>query len=133
MSYIQEFTVEVLYYDTWEGHSNQGISGGEVNVTSLNEAYVKFVSWEPDATRPGWYLITLRSEWGQGSAVVLIELSKDNYETAIISIAVSVEPSEFNLLIQNSLFYGLPIGVICIIGAILCSVCQNDSGKSEEW
>jgi hypothetical protein len=77
--------------------------------------------WRPDPSAPGWYEITISSEWAQGSAVVLIELSKDNYESAIISIAVSVEPSEFNLLIQNSLFFGLPIGVICIIGAILWS------------
>jgi hypothetical protein len=121
ISYSQEFTVEVLYYDTWEGHNDQGIAGGDVNATSLNEAYVEFVSWEPDATRPGWYLITLRTRRAQGFAVILIELSKDNHETAVISVAVSVEPSDFDLLLERSLLYGLPIGVICIIGAILWS------------
>ncbi|MHA2313296.1 MAG: hypothetical protein ACXADF_17555, partial [Candidatus Thorarchaeota archaeon] len=121
MAYLETITIRVFYHDNWTGHNNQGIPDGDVNATSLNTAFVNVEEWRPDPSAPGWYEITLSSEWAQGYAVVLIELSKDNYETAVISIAVSVDPSDFNLLIQNSLFYGFPIGVICLIGAILWS------------
>jgi hypothetical protein len=121
MSYSQTTTVLVFYHDIWEGHGNRGISGGEVNATSLNELYV-VASWVPlDSLDPGWYEITLVSQRAQGSAVVLIELSKDNHDSTVVSVAVSVEPSDFDLLLERSLIYGLPIGVICIIGAILWS------------
>jgi hypothetical protein len=109
MNYYQTATVLVFYNDTWH---NRGITGGVINATSLNLAYVE---------GSGWYEITLRSLSAQGSAVVLIELSMDNHDSALVSVAVSVDPSDFDRLLQQSLIYGLPIGVICIIGAILWS------------
>jgi hypothetical protein len=121
MSYGQTTTVLVFYYDIWEGHGNQGISVGDVNATSLNEAYVVASVIPAEGLDPGWYEITLVSQRLQGSAVVLIELSKENYDSAVVSVAVSVEPSDFDLLLERSLIYGLPIGVICLIGAILWS------------
>jgi hypothetical protein len=121
MSFNQEFTVRVFYYDTWPGHNNRGISAGVINATSLNTDYVVIGVTQPDASDPGYYEITLGSRTAQGSAVVLIELSKENHDSAVVSVAVSVEPSEFDRLFQSALLYGLPIGVICLIGAVLWS------------
>jgi hypothetical protein len=121
MSYSQTTTVLVFYHDIWEGHGNQGISGGDVNATSLNRNYVVAEVNPQEGLDPGWYEITLISQRLQGSAVVLIELARDNYDSAVVSVTVSIEPSDFDLLLESSLIYGLPIGVICIIGAILWS------------
>jgi hypothetical protein len=121
MSYGQTTTVLVFYHDIWEGHGNQGISGGDVNATSLNRNYVVADVNTQEGLDPGWYEITLISQRLQGSAVVLIELSRDNYDSAVVSVAISIEPSDFDLLLERSLIFGLPIGVICIIGAILWS------------
>ncbi|MFX1438919.1 MAG: LamG-like jellyroll fold domain-containing protein [Promethearchaeota archaeon] len=121
MSYSQTTTVLVFYYDIWEGHNNRGLPDGDVNATSLNEEFVVARVMPQEGMDPGWYEITLLSQRSQGSVVVLIELSKENCESAIVSVAVSVEPSDFDLLLERSLLYGLPIGVICIIGAILWS------------
>jgi hypothetical protein len=98
-----------------------GITDGEVNATSLNEAYVVTGEWQQADEGPGWYEIAITSFRAQGSAVVLIELSKENCDSAVVSIAISVEPSDFDLLLERSLLYGLPIGVICLAGAILWS------------
>ncbi|MHA2162961.1 MAG: hypothetical protein ACXABF_11110 [Candidatus Thorarchaeota archaeon] len=121
LSYWQMATVWVFYYDDWPSHNAQGIAGSFVNATSLNDAYVVINSSRPDEARPGWYEITLSSGYGRGSAIVTIELSKDNHDSAIVSVAVSVVPSELNILLENAVFYGLPIGALCIIGAILWS------------
>ncbi|NHJ13847.1 MAG: DUF2341 domain-containing protein [Candidatus Thorarchaeota archaeon] len=121
LSYSQTVIVNVFYYDTWPGHGNRGISGGTVNATSLNMAYVYTGEWRPDESNPGWYEITVISLRAQGSAVVIVELSGGNCETARITLAVSVEPSDADILFERTLIYGLPIGVICLIGAILWS------------
>jgi hypothetical protein len=120
VGYLETFTIRVFYYDTWEGHNNRGIADGFLNATPSSD-YVNYEGWQPDPSNPGWYEITLSTGWARGSAVVLIELTRDNYDSAAVSVAVSVAPSEFNLLVERSLIYGLPIGVVCLIGAILWS------------
>ncbi|MFW9912439.1 MAG: LamG-like jellyroll fold domain-containing protein, partial [Candidatus Thorarchaeota archaeon] len=121
MSYSETTTVLVFYYDIWEGHNNRGLPDGDVNATSLNEAFVVARFMPQEGMDPGWYEITLISQRSRGSVVVLIELSKENCESATVSVAISVAPSEFDLLLERSLLYGLPIGIICIIGAFLWS------------
>ena len=121
LSYSQTVTVWVFYHSTWESHNNRGISGGDINATSLDTVFVVASDWRPDDTRAGWYEVTLRSQRTRGSAVVSIELSKENHEPASLTLAVSVEPSDMDLLIEQSIFFGLPIGIICIAGAYLWS------------
>ncbi|MFW9884508.1 MAG: DUF2341 domain-containing protein [Candidatus Thorarchaeota archaeon] len=120
MGYLETTTIRVFYYDIWEGHDYRGIPEGFLNATPSSN-YVTIDGWQPDPLNPGWYEITLSSGWARGPAVILIELTKDNHDSAVVSVGVSVEPSEFNLLIERSLIYGLPFGVVCLIGAILWS------------
>jgi hypothetical protein len=119
MSYGQTHTVWVFYYDAWEGHSGEGIPDGIVNATSLNENYVIVSLNQSDPSRPGWYEIRLFSQRAQGSALISIEITKENHDRAIVSIAVAVEPSDFDILIERVIIYGAPIGLILLAGAIL--------------
>jgi hypothetical protein len=121
ISYSQTVTVWVYYYDDWPGHSAQGIAGGFLNATSLNEAYVSLGPNKEDESRLGWYEITLQSGRLRGSAIVTIELSKEHHDSAVVSVAISVVPSELDVLFESTIFYGLPIAALCIIGAILWS------------
>ena len=119
MVYGQQYTIWVFYYDTWEGHNSEGIPEGIVNATSLNTNYVVVSLNQSDPSRPGWYEIKLLSRRNQGSALVSIEITKANYDRATISIAVSVEPSDFDILVERTLVFGMPIGFILLIGAVL--------------
>jgi len=119
MSFGQLYTVWIFYYDTWEGHDQQGIPNGIVNATSLNENYVVVSLNQLDPSRPGWYEVRLVSQRVQGSAVIIIELTKENHDQAIISVAVAVEPSDFDILIERAIIYGVPIGFILLAGAVL--------------
>jgi hypothetical protein len=119
MSYGQVYSIWVFYYDTWEGHSGEGIAGASMNSTSLDLRYVTVVLNQSDPSRPGWYEIRVRSQRTQGSALVSIILSKDNHETASEFIAISVEPSEFDLLIERTIIFGVPIGIVILAGAVL--------------
>jgi hypothetical protein len=121
LSYSQTVTVWVFYHSIWEGHNNRGISEGIINATSLDDSYVKIGSSQPDDSRPGWYEITLISSRTQGSAVVTIDLSRENHDSASLSLAVSVEPSDMDILIERTIFFGFPIGIICLAGAYLWS------------
>ena len=119
MVYGQQYTIWVFYYDTWEGHNGEGIPDGIVNATSLNTNYVVVSLNQSDPSRPGWYEIKLLSRRNQGSALISIEITKENYERAIISIAVSVEPSNFDILIERTIVFGMPMGLILLAGAVL--------------
>jgi hypothetical protein len=119
MSYGQAYSIWVFYYDAWEGHSGEGIAGGSMNATSLDPRYVIVSLNQSDPSRPGWYEIRVSSLRTQGSAIVSIILSKDNYESASELIAISVEPSEFDLLLERVVIFGVPIGLIILAGAVL--------------
>jgi hypothetical protein len=119
MNYGQVYTVWVFYFDAWSGHTAEGIGGGSINATSLDAQFVVVSLNQSDPTRPGWYEIRLRSHRTQGSTIVSIIISKDNYESAGSSVVVSVEPSEFDILIERAIFFGVPIGFVLLIGAIL--------------
>ena len=93
MNYAQVFSIWVLYYDTWEGHMDASISGASINATSLDTRFVVVSLNQSDPTRPGWYEIRVRSQRAEGTALVSIILSKDNYVSARALIEVSVEPS----------------------------------------
>ncbi len=119
MNFGQLHTVWIFYYDAWEGHNQQGIPNGIINATSLNENYVIVSLNQSDPSRPGWYEVRLVSQRVQGSAVIIIELTKENHDHAVISIAVAVEPSDFDILIERAFIYGIPIGFILLAGAVL--------------
>ncbi|MFW9963940.1 MAG: DUF2341 domain-containing protein [Candidatus Sifarchaeia archaeon] len=119
MNFGQVYTVWVFYYDDWPGHAGEGIAGGRINATSLSPRFVIVSLNQSDPSRPGWYEVILRSQRVQGSAIVSIILSKDNYVTASSSVAVRVEPSDFDLLVERVILFGIPVGLILIGGAIL--------------
>jgi hypothetical protein len=119
MNFGQLYTVWVFYNDTWEGHNGEGIPNGIVNATSLNTNFVIVYLNQSDPTRPGWYEIQLFSQRTQGSALISIEVTKENYDRAVISVAVAVEPSDFDILIERVVIYGVPVGLILLGGAIL--------------
>ncbi|MFW9796231.1 MAG: DUF2341 domain-containing protein [Candidatus Thorarchaeota archaeon] len=119
MSYGKEYTIWVFYYDAWVGHAGEGIAGGSINATPLDTGYVIVSLNQSDSSRPGWYEIRVRSRRTQGSTIVSIILSKDNFESAGVSIAISVEPSEFDILIERVIIYGAPIGFVLLVGAVL--------------
>jgi hypothetical protein len=119
MSYSQVYSIWVFYYDNWTGHAGEGIAGGSINATSHDPQYVIVSLNQSDPSRQGWYEIRLRSRRTQGSTIVSIILSRENYESASVSIAVSVEPSEFDLLLERAIIFGAPIGLVLLAGAIL--------------
>ncbi|MFX1482437.1 MAG: hypothetical protein ACFFCP_04525, partial [Promethearchaeota archaeon] len=119
MNYGQVYSIWVFYYDTWEGHENEGIAGASINATSLDSRYVIVSLNQSDPSRPGWYEIRVSSLRIQGSAIVSVILSKENYESASENIAISVEPSEFDILLERVVIYGVPIGIIILVGAVL--------------
>ena len=119
MSYGQLRTIRIRYYDVWEGHNQVGIPNGIINATSSNENYVVVSFNQSDPSQPGWYEVVLLSQRVQGSAVIIIELTRDNYDQASISVAVAVQPSEFDILIERAIIYGVPIGFILLLGAVL--------------
>jgi hypothetical protein len=119
MSYGQVYSIWVFYYDNWTGHAGEGIAGGSINATSHDPQYVIVSLNQSDPSRLGWYEIRLQSRRTQGSTIVSIILSRENYESASVSIAVSVEPSEFDLLLERAIIFGAPIGLVLLAGAIL--------------
>jgi hypothetical protein len=119
MNYGQVFSIWVFYYDTWEGHMNASITGASINATSLNQLFVMVSLNQPDPSRPGWYEIRVQSRRAEGTSLVSIVLSKDNYVSASALVTVSVEPSEFDLLVEQAIFFGVPIGAILLLGAVL--------------
>jgi hypothetical protein len=119
MNYGQVFSIWVLYYDTWEGHMNASIVGASINATSLDTRFVDVSLNQSDPSRPGWYEIRVRSYRAEGTALVSIILSKDNYVSISALVTVSVEPSEFDLLVERAIFFGVPIGAILLLGAVL--------------
>jgi len=121
LSYGQYYSIWVFYYDDWIGHATVGITGGSINATSLDLRHVKVMFNQSDPSRPGWYEIRVRSQWTQGSTIISIILSKENYDSASIVINISVEPSDVDILIGNVIIYGFPIGVIVLAGALLWS------------
>ncbi len=121
LSYRQVYSIWVFYYDNWTGHVGQGIAGASINATSSDTRYVVVSFNQSDPSRPGWYEISVRSQVRQGSAIISIILSKDNYDPVSVSINIAVEPSEFDILISQVIIYGLPIGLILIVGAVLWS------------
>jgi hypothetical protein len=119
MNYGQLYTVWVFYYDSWEGHTGQGIPDGIINATSTNNYYVQVSLNQSDPSRPGWYEVILVSQRVPGSAIISIEITKANHERAFVSIVVAVEPSDLDILIEQAVIYGMPIGLILLIGAVL--------------
>jgi hypothetical protein len=119
MSYGQVYSIWVFYYDTWEGHAGEGIAGASMNSTSLDLRYVTVVLNQSDPSRLGWYEIRVRSLRTQGSAIVSIILSKENCDAASEFIAISVEPSEVDILIEQAIIFGVPIGLVLVAGAVL--------------
>ncbi len=121
LSYGQTVTVRVFYYDDWPTHERSGIVQGVINATSWNDIYVVVASNRSDFSEPGWYEIVLSSGRAEGSVIVTIELSKENCESAVVTLAVSVEPSELDILLERAIIYGFPLAAIAIIGAVLWS------------
>ncbi|MHA2379907.1 MAG: COG1470 family protein [Candidatus Thorarchaeota archaeon] len=119
LSYSQTWTVWVYYSDAWEGHDGAGIGGGFVNATSLSPAYVVVVANETGTRGAGWYRVDIASMTATGSAIVNIVVSKPNCDSAGASLIVEIEPSDMDLLIMNSVVFGIPIGVVVLIGAFL--------------
>ncbi|UCH05046.1 MAG: hypothetical protein JSW05_02490, partial [Candidatus Thorarchaeota archaeon] len=108
LSYGQTVTVRVFFYDDWPTHDRDGIAQGVINATSWNELYVVVSSNQSDPSQQGWYEIVLSSGRAQGSVIVTIELSKENCESAVVTVAVSVEPSEMDILLERAIIYGFP-------------------------
>jgi hypothetical protein len=125
LSYGQTWEIRVRYIDIWPTHGNVGVENGIINATSLNTRYVRVRSNESDPNGGGWYVITILSQYDQGSSVIRIVLSKQNHQSSEVSIAIAVEPSSTDLLIQNSILFGVPIIAIVIVGAILWSRVFN--------
>jgi len=119
LSYGTTVTVRVFYYDDWSTHDRDGIAQGVINATSWNELYVVVSSNQSDPSERGWYEIVLTSGRAEGSAIVTIELSKENCESAIVTVAVSVEPSELDILLERAVIYGLPLVAIAAMGAVV--------------
>jgi hypothetical protein len=119
MNYGQVYSVWVYYYDDWESHAGEGIAGASMNATSLDPRFVIVSFNQSDPSRPGWYEIRISSGRTLGTAIVSIILSKENYESASEYIVVSVEPSEFDILIERVVIYGVPVGIIILFGAVL--------------
>ena len=119
MSYGQVFSIWVYYYDTWEGHMNASITGASINATSLDQRFVTVSLNQSDPLKPGWYEIRVLSKRAEGTALVSIILFKDNYVSASALVTVSVEPSEFDLLVERAILFGVPIGAILLLGAVL--------------
>ncbi|MFX0054392.1 MAG: DUF2341 domain-containing protein [Candidatus Hermodarchaeota archaeon] len=121
LSFGQTHEIRVRYIDIWPTHGNAGIENGIVNATSFNTRYVIIRSNESDANGGGWYVITISSQFEEGSSVIRIILSKQNHQSSEFSITIAVEPSSTDLLIQSAILYGLPTIAIVILGAILWS------------
>jgi hypothetical protein len=119
LAYSQTWEIRVRYVDMWPTHGNVGVENGIVNATSLNARYVRVLSNESDPNGGGWYVITISSLREQGSSLIRIILSKQNHQSSEVSIAITVEPSSTDLLIERTILYGVPIIAIVVVGAIL--------------
>nr|KXH77609.1 MAG: hypothetical protein AM324_03480 [Candidatus Thorarchaeota archaeon SMTZ1-83] len=119
LSYSQTWSVWVYYSDAWKGHDGAGIGGGFVNATSLSPTYVVVVANESGTRGPGWYRVDIASMRADGSAIINIVVSKPNCDTASASLIVEIEPSDMDLLIENAVVFGIPIGFVVLIGAFL--------------
>ncbi|MFW9813894.1 MAG: DUF2341 domain-containing protein [Candidatus Thorarchaeota archaeon] len=119
LNYGQEYSIWVFYFDTWESHTGEGIAGASMNATSLDPRFVIVSLNQSDPSRPGWYEIRVWSQRTQGSAIVSIIISKENYDPKSEFITISVEPSDFDILIERAIVFGVPIGLVIIAGAVL--------------
>ncbi|MHA2201102.1 MAG: LamG domain-containing protein, partial [Candidatus Thorarchaeota archaeon] len=119
LNYGQVYSIWVFYSDAWIGHAGEGIAGASMNATSLDSRFVIVSLNQSDPSRPGWYEIRVLSLRTEGSAIVSIFISKENYDPASEFITISVEPSEFDLLLDRVIIFGVPIGLVIIAGAVL--------------
>jgi hypothetical protein len=119
LNYGQVYSIWVFYYDAWIGHAGEGIVGASINATSLDPRFVIVSLNQSDPSRPGWYEIRILSQRTEGSAIISVILVKENFDLASEFITISVEPSDFDILIERAIIFGVPIGLVIIAGAIL--------------
>jgi len=119
LTYSASVTIWVLYTDDWPGHDGQGVTDANITATTLNLLCVVVAATEPDPNRPGFYSITLLSQRVQGTAIVIIDANKENYALKDVSFTIVVEPSFADLLLEQSIIFGVPIGIVVLVGAYL--------------
>jgi hypothetical protein len=106
--------MELFYNDTWH---NRGISGAALLLESTNTA-VDLTYREGNA--PGTYYVYLNTGGllQQGSGFVKVTISAPDCVSHFIERSVTVQYNDFDRLVINATFYGLPIALIIIAALI---------------
>ncbi len=100
-------TFDFYYNDTWH---NRGIDNANFTVTSQT-AVISITSTE--SLGNGWYRATILAAQVGGS-VVTISIGKEFHADVASSYIISVSQNDTDLLIQNSVYYGLPFAFLII-------------------
>ena len=102
--------IQLYYNDTWH---NRGISGATLHLETTNPV-LNLTYREGDT--PGMYYVYLNTGGllQQGSGFAILTISATDIQPRTIQISVTVQYNDFDHLVINATFYGLPIALLII-------------------
>ncbi|MFX0108504.1 MAG: hypothetical protein ACFE7R_09490, partial [Candidatus Hodarchaeota archaeon] len=104
----EEIRFEVLFNDTWHG---VGIEDAVITT----DFGVAVIVYENGSVSGGRYFILLRAVNPSGVSVIDIHLAKRYHFNQTIQLIVEAQPNEFDQLMTQVTYYGLPVAVVVII------------------
>jgi hypothetical protein len=109
----ETLTIELQYWDTWH---NVGIQGIHFSANASRGA--PFAVSMHEGSIPGQYLVVVSAsgiKLAPGSGTITIMIGDGVYTIGEEAIVVELSQNSTDLLVTNSLTYGLPIGLILMI------------------
>jgi len=109
----ETLTIELLYMDTWH---NTGIDGAYFSANASTGA--PFEVNYSEGPSPGQYFINLTADGiklASGSGAVIILLGDGVYTLGEDTLFVELGQNSFDVLVSNSIVYGLPIGIVVLL------------------
>lgn len=109
----QSLTIEFQYWDTWH---NVGIAGAHFSANASRGA--PFTVRAEEGNTPGQYSVIISStgiKLSPGSGTVTIKIGQGVYTLAEDAIVVELVQSNFDIIMTNSVTYGVPLLFIVLL------------------
>ncbi|MHA2022002.1 MAG: hypothetical protein ACW96N_09830, partial [Candidatus Thorarchaeota archaeon] len=121
LSYSNETTFWVRFYDYWEGHGYVGIAGATATIVmdSQDGDHIEVEYLGEDMARPGMYQFRVTSKITTGVVGFTIRFNKTNYVSNEVGFTVSINPSESDIMMQRVMTFGSAGIIIILLSAIV--------------
>ncbi|UCE11739.1 MAG: hypothetical protein JSW61_07365 [Candidatus Thorarchaeota archaeon] len=117
--YRENETIWIHWVDIWPDHGMAGIEDANVSVSSSESGIVDWSEVHADPSRPGWYSITLTAFSSTGLPNIVILFEKEYYDSASVTVTVSVGPSPEDVRMQLLTTYGSAILLLFITAVVV--------------